>query len=60
MAKVRDRLAVSKQTMHKFHMEKFNLKKVNEVEGKEQYQVQISNRFTPLENSDDEVDNSTT
>jgi hypothetical protein len=39
---------VSKQTMHRFHMEGFNLKKLNEVEGKEQYQVEISNRFASL------------
>jgi hypothetical protein len=30
-------LAVSKQTAHKIHMERFNLKKLNEVDGKEQY-----------------------
>jgi hypothetical protein len=27
-------------------MERFNVKKLNEVEGKEQYHVEISNRFT--------------
>jgi hypothetical protein len=48
VAKVWERLAVSKQTTHKFHMERFNFKKLNEAEGKEQYQVQISNRFTAL------------
>jgi hypothetical protein len=37
-------------------MEKFNLQKLNEVEGKEQYHVEISNRFTALENLDTEVD----
>jgi hypothetical protein len=26
-------------------MERFDLKKLNEVEGKEQYRVEISNRF---------------
>jgi hypothetical protein len=31
-------------------MEKFNLKKLNEVEGKEQYRVEISNKFAALEN----------
>jgi hypothetical protein len=35
VAEVRERLAVSKQIMYKFHMERFNLKKLNEVEGKE-------------------------
>jgi hypothetical protein len=55
VAKVRERLAVSKQIMHKFHMGRLNLKKLNEVQGKEQYQVQISNRFAALENLDDDV-----
>jgi hypothetical protein len=36
VAKVRERLAVNKQRSHRFHMERFNLKKLNEVEGKEQ------------------------
>jgi hypothetical protein len=27
-------------------MERFNFKKLNEVEGKEQYRVVVSNRFT--------------
>jgi hypothetical protein len=42
---VRERLRVSKQTMHRVHTEKFNLKKLNEVEDKEQYRVEISNSF---------------
>jgi hypothetical protein len=54
--KVRERLALSKQIMHRFHMQRLNLKKLNEVEGKEQYNVEISNRFAALENSDAEVD----
>jgi hypothetical protein len=37
-------------------MERFNLKKLNEVEGEEQYRVEISNRFAALENLDTEVD----
>jgi hypothetical protein len=56
VAKFRERLAVSKQTMQRVHMERFNLKKLNEVEGKEQYRVEISNRFAALENLDTEVD----
>jgi hypothetical protein len=56
VAKVRDRLALSKQTIHKFHVERFNLKKLNEVEGKEQYWVEISDRFGDLENLNVEVD----
>jgi hypothetical protein len=31
VAKVRERLAVNKQRSHRFHMERLNLKKVNEV-----------------------------
>jgi hypothetical protein len=37
VVKFRERLAVNKQTKHRFHMERFNLKKLKEVEGKEQY-----------------------
>jgi hypothetical protein len=37
-------------------MERFNLKKWNEVKGKEQYQVKISNMFTALENLDNDMD----
>jgi hypothetical protein len=49
VAEVRERLAVSKQTTHTVHMERFNLKKLNEVEGKEQYRVEISNRFAAVD-----------
>jgi hypothetical protein len=54
--KVRERLAVSKQTAHRFHTERFSFKKLNEEVGKEQYWVEISNRIAVLENSDAEVD----
>jgi hypothetical protein len=37
-------------------MEKFNLKKLNEVEDKEQYRVGVSNRFEALEDLDAEVE----
>jgi hypothetical protein len=36
VAKVRERLAVSKQTTHRVQMERFDLNKLNEVEGYEQ------------------------
>jgi hypothetical protein len=32
VGKARERLAVSKQTMHRVYMERFSLKKLNEVE----------------------------
>jgi hypothetical protein len=54
-AEVRERLAVSKQTTHRFRMERFNLKELNEVEGREQYCVEISNRYAALKNLDTEV-----
>jgi hypothetical protein len=56
VAKVRERPVVSKQTTQRFHMEMFNLKKLNEVEGKEQYRVETLDRLAALENSDTEVD----
>jgi hypothetical protein len=37
-------------------VERFSLKKLNEVEGNEQCHAGISNRFTALENLDTEVD----
>jgi hypothetical protein len=46
--KVRERLTVSKQGLYRFHMERFNLKKLNEIEGEEKYCVEISNRFAAL------------
>jgi hypothetical protein len=39
-------------------MERLNLKKLkklSEMEGKDQYQAKISNRFTGLENLDDDL-----
>jgi hypothetical protein len=37
-------------------MERFNLKKLNELEGKEQYRVEVSNRFAALEDLGAEVE----
>jgi hypothetical protein len=56
VAKVRERLAVNKQRSQRFHLERFNLKKLNEVERKEQYHVEVSNRFAALEDVDIEVE----
>jgi hypothetical protein len=53
LVKVRERLAVNKQKSQVFHMEGFNLKKLNELEGKERYRVQVSNRSAA---SDGEVE----
>jgi hypothetical protein len=56
VAKIRERLAVSKRPVNKMNMERFNLKKLNEGEVKAQYQVTIKNRFSALENLGDNGD----
>jgi hypothetical protein len=42
LAKTGERLAVNKQESHKFHIERFNLKKLIKAEGKEKYCVEVS------------------
>ena len=54
VAKVRERLAVSKQAAQKFDGERFNLRKLNELEFRKQYQIEITNRFVVLENWSDD------
>jgi hypothetical protein len=55
-AEVRERLAVSKQAAQKFNVERFNLRKLSQVEVRKQYQIKIANGFTALENLDDNED----
>jgi len=55
-AKVRERLAVGKQTAQMFDRQRFNLRKLNEPEVREQYQIEITKRLAALENSDDDED----
>jgi fructosamine-3-kinase len=43
VVKVMERLAVNKQRSQRFHTERFNLKKLNQAEGKEQCCVEFSN-----------------
>jgi hypothetical protein len=50
VAEGRERLAVSKQAAQTFDAERFNLKKLSELEVRKQYQLKISNRCVPLEN----------
>jgi hypothetical protein len=45
VAKVRERLAVRKQAAQKFHGEKFNLRKLDDLEVRKQYGIEITNRF---------------
>ena len=56
MAQVRERLAVGKQAAQKFDRQRFNLRKLNEPEVREQYQFEIRNRFAALENLSDDED----
>jgi 50S ribosomal subunit-associated GTPase HflX len=56
VAKIRERIAVNKQGSHKFHMERINLKMLNEIECKDKYRVEVSNRFAALEDLDAEVE----
>jgi hypothetical protein len=56
VVKVRERLTVNKQRSHRFYVERFSLKKLNEIEGKEEYRVEVSNGFAALEGMDAEVE----
>jgi hypothetical protein len=58
IAKVRERLAVGKPAAQKFDRQRFNLRKLNKREVREQYQIEISNRFAAMENlnNDEDVD----
>jgi hypothetical protein len=49
VAKIKERLAVNKQGSQKYRMERFNLKKLNEVVGKVKYLFEVSERFSALE-----------
>jgi hypothetical protein len=53
VADVRERLAISKEGAQKFGAERFNLRKLNELEVRKQYRFKISNRFEALENLSD-------
>jgi hypothetical protein len=50
VAKVREKLAVSKRAAQKTDTQRFNVKKLNERDVREQYQVTIRNRLAALEN----------
>jgi hypothetical protein len=49
VAKVRERLAVSKRAAQKIDIGRFNVKKLNEGGVEEQYEVTIRNKFAALE-----------
>ena len=50
VAKVRERLTVSKQEAQRFDGGRFNLRKLNELEVRKEYQIEITNRFSAIEN----------
>jgi hypothetical protein len=56
VAKLRERISVSKRARQNSDLERFDLKKLNDVGVKEQYQVEISNRFGALESLDESFD----
>jgi hypothetical protein len=56
ITKVRERLIVDKQAAQRFDRQRFNLRKLNEPEVGEQYRIEITNRFTALENVKDDED----
>jgi hypothetical protein len=50
VAKVRERWAIIKQSAQKLFGERFNLRKLNELEVWKQYQIEITNRLAAWEN----------
>jgi len=56
VAKVRERLAVTKQAAQKFDGERFYFRKLSELEVMRQYQIEITNRFAALGNLRDGED----
>ena len=56
VAKFRERVAVSKQATQKFDVERFNLRKLNEMDVRQQYQIEITNRVAALGNLSDRED----
>ena len=56
VAKGREIMGVSKQTAQKFDEERFNLRKLNELEVWKQYKIEFTNRFAALENLSDSED----
>ena len=56
VAEVTERLAVSKQAAQNFDGERFNLRKLNKLEVRKQYQIEITNKFAALENLSDNKD----
>jgi hypothetical protein len=56
VAKLKERISVNKRVRKNSNLERFDLKKLNDIEVKEKYQVEISNRFSALESLDESFD----
>jgi hypothetical protein len=56
VAKLREIVSVSKQARQKFDLERLDLKRLDDIEIKEKYQVEISNRFATSESLDESFD----
>ena len=56
VTKVRERLAVSKQAAQKLDVERFNIRRPNELEVRKQDQIKISNRCAAIENLNNSED----
>jgi hypothetical protein len=56
VAKLRERISVSKRARQNFDLERFDPRKLDDIEVKEKYQVEISNLFAVLESLDDSFD----
>jgi hypothetical protein len=56
LVKVKERQPATKEKTHRIHIENLNLKKLKELEGKEEYRIEISNRFAGLDKLDGELD----
>jgi hypothetical protein len=56
VAKLRERISVSKRAKQNTDLDTFYLKKLDDIEVKEKYQVEISNRFADVESLDESFD----
>jgi hypothetical protein len=56
VAKLRERISVSKRVRQKYDLQRFHPKKLDDIEVQEKYQVEISDRFAALESLDESFD----
>jgi hypothetical protein len=56
VAELRKRISVSKQARQNSDLERFDLKKLDDIEVKGKYPVEISNTFAALENLEESFD----